>query len=71
MMKYRHVERATALAIDDVETLQNIAKRRLIDLKNVARESDSLLVSSIVRSTCITIDKSINEAVENARKLLK
>ena len=70
-MKYRHVERATALAIDDVETLQNIAKRRLIDLKNVARESDSLLVSSIVRSTCITIDKSINEAVENARKLLK
>lgn len=71
MMKYRHVERATALAIDDVETLQNIAKRRLIDLKNVAREADSLLVHSVIRNTCISINKSIEESIENARKLLK
>jgi hypothetical protein len=71
MMKYRHVERATALAIDDVETLQNIAKRRLIDLKNVAREADSLLVSSVIRNTCIQINQSIDEAIDNARKLLK
>ena len=71
MMKYQHIERSQALAVNDVETLQNIVKRRIIELKNIAREADSLLVSSIVRSTCITIDKSINEAVENARKLLK
>ena len=70
-MRYKHVERSQALAVSDVETLQNIAKRRLVDLKQLARKADSLLVSSIVRSTCITIDKSINDAIENARKLLK
>ena len=71
MRKYQHVERATALAIDDVATLQYIAKRRLIELKNIARESDSLLVSSIIRSTCRQIDASIDDAISNARKLLK
>lgn len=69
-MKYKQIERSQALAVSDVEMLQNIAKRRLDDLKQLAKEADSLLVSSIVRSTCITIDKSINDAIENARKLL-
>lgn len=70
-MRYQHVERATALAVSDVETLQSIAKRRLIDLKNIAREADSLLVFSVIRETCIQIDKSIDDALENARNLLK
>ena len=71
MRKYQHVERAAALAIDDVDTLQYIAKRPIIELKNIARESNSLLVSSIIRSTCRQIDSSINDAIDNARKLLK
>ena len=71
MRKYQHVERAAALAIDDVDTLQYIAKRHIIELKNIARESNSLLVSSIIRSTCRQIDSSINDAIDNARKLLK
>jgi len=70
-MKYQHVERSQALAVSDVETLQNIAKRRLIDLKQLAREADSLLVFSVIRNTCIQIDRSIDDALENARKLLK
>ena len=70
-MRYQHVERATALAVSDVDTLQSIAKRRLIDLKNIAREADSLLVFSVIRETCIQIDKSIDDALENARNLLK
>lgn len=70
-MRYKHIERSQALAIDDVETLQNIAKRRIIELKNLARESDSLLVSSIIRNACIQIDASITESLDNARKLLK
>ena len=70
-MRYQHVERSQALAIDDVNTLQSIAKRRLIDLKNIAREADSLLVFSVIRETCIQIDKSIDDALENARNLLK
>ena len=70
-MKYQHVERSQALAVSDVETLQNIAKRRLIDLKQLAREADSLLVFSIIRETCIQIDRSIDDAIDNARKLLK
>ena len=69
-MKYKQIERSRALAVSDVEMLQNIAKRRLVDLKQLAKEADSLLVSSVIRSTCITIDKSINDAIENARKLL-
>ena len=70
-MRYQHVERATALAIADVETLQALAKRRIIDLKNIAREADSLLVFSVIRETCIAIDRSIDDALENARNLLK
>jgi len=70
-MRYQHVERSQALAIDDVDTLQSIAKRRLIDLKNIAREADALLVFSVIRETCIQIDKSIDDALENARNLLK
>lgn len=70
-MRYKHVERAQAIALDDVVTLQAIAKRRIVDLKNLAKESDSLLVASIIRSTCIQIDRSINEAIDNARNLLK
>lgn len=70
-MRYKHVERSQALAINDVETLQSITKRHIVDLKNIARESDSLLVSSIIRSTCIEINRSINDAIDNARKLLK
>lgn len=70
-MKYQHVERSQALAVSDVETLQNIAKRRLINLKQLAREADSLLVFSVIRNTCIQIDRSIDDALENARKLLK
>jgi len=70
-MRYKHVERSQALAVSDVETLQNIAKRRLVDLKQLAREADSLLVSSVIRNTCIQIDRSIDDALENARKLLK
>ena len=70
-MRYKHVERSQALAVSDVETLQNIAKRRLVDLKQLAREADSLLVSSVIRNTCIAIDRSIDDALERARKLLK
>jgi len=71
MRKYQHIERATALAIDDVETLQHLLKRQLHELKNIARETNSLLVFSVVRKTCIEIDKSITESLERARKLLK
>ena len=70
-MKYQHVERSQALAIDDINTLQVLAKKRIIDLKNIARESDSLLVFSVIRETCIAIDRSIDDALENARNLLK
>ena len=70
-MRYKHVERSQALAVSDVETLQNIAKRRLVDLKQLAREADSLLVFSVIRNTCIQIDRSIDDALERARKLLK
>ena len=70
-MRYKHVERSQSLAVDDVETLQHITKHRLIDLKNIVRDADSLLVSSVIRSTCIEIDRSINDAIDNARKLLK
>ena len=70
-MKYQHVERSQALAVSDVETLQNIAKRRLVDLKQLAKEADSLLVFSVIRNTCIQIDRSIDAALERARKLLK
>jgi hypothetical protein len=70
-MRYKHVERSQALAVSDVETLQNIAKRRLVDLKTLAKEADSLLVFSVIRNTCIQIDRSIDDALENARKLLK
>lgn len=70
-MRYQHVERSQALAIDDINTLQSIAKRRIIDLKNIAREADSLLVFSVIRETCIAIDRSIDDALENARNLLK
>ena len=71
MRRYQHVERSQALAVSDVETLQNIAKRRLVDLKTLASEADSLLVSSVIRNTCIQIDRSIDDAIERARKLLK
>ena len=70
-MRYKHVERSQALAVDDVETLQHITKKRIIDLKNLARETNSLLVASIIREACIEIDKSIENALENARSLLK
>ena len=70
-MRYKHVERSQALAVSDVETLQNIAKRRLIYLKQLAREADSLLVFSVIRNTCIAIDCSIDDALERARNLLK
>lgn len=70
-MRYKHVERSQALAVSDVETLQSIAKRQLIELKKLAREADSLLVSSIIRNTCININQSIEESISNARKLLK
>jgi len=70
-MRYQHVERAQKLASDDVETLQYLSKRQLHELKNLARESDSLLVSSIIRNACIQINASVEEVVENARKLLK
>lgn len=71
MMKYQYIERSQALALNDVDILQNIAKRRIIELKNLARESDSLLVSAIIRNACIQIDASITESLDNARKLLK
>lgn len=70
-MRYKHVERSQSLALNDVETLQHITKRRLIDLKHIAKEADSLLVSSVIRSTCIEIDRSIDDALERARNLLK
>ena len=70
-MRYQHVERSQALAVNDVEMLQTIAKRRIIDLKNIARNADSLLVFSVIRATCIEIDRSIDDALENARNLLK
>lgn len=70
-MRYKHVERSQALAVSDVDTLQDIAKRRIIELKNLARESDSLLVFSVIRNACIQIDASITESLDNAKKLLK
>lgn len=70
MRRYQHVERSQAIALDDVATLQSIAKQRIVELKNLAKESDSLLVSSIVRSTCIDIDRSIDDAIKKARNLL-
>ena len=71
MKQYQYIERSTALAVNDVDTLQNIAKRQLIELKKLAREADSLLVSSVIRNACIQIDTSIAESLDNARKLLK
>lgn len=71
MMRYRYVERSAELAIDDIDTLQYLTKKQLLELKNIARETDSLLVSSIIRNACIQINASIEEVVENARKLLK
>lgn len=71
MRRYQHVERAQAIALDDVATLQSIAKKRIVELKNLTRESDSLLIVSIIRNACITIDRSIDETIDNARKLLK
>lgn len=71
MKKYQYIERSTALALNDVETLQVIAKKRIIDLKNLARETDSVLVFSVIREACIEIDKSIKDALDNARNLLK
>ena len=71
MRRYQHIERSTALALDAVETLQYLAKRHLHELKNIAKEADSLLVHSVIRNVCITIDRSIEESIESARKLLK
>lgn len=71
MKRYQHIERSQALAIEDVDTLQALAKKRIIDLKALARDSDSLLVFLVIRETCIEIDKSINDAIDNARNLLK
>lgn len=71
MKHYQLVERSQAIALDDVATLQSIAKKRIVELKNLVRDADSLLVSSIVRSTCIEIDCSIDDAIERARDLLK
>lgn len=70
-MRYQHVERAIARSVDDVETLQYLAQRRIIELKSIARDADSLLVSSIIRNACIQIDASIDVIIDNARKLLK
>ena len=71
MKKYQYIERSTALALNDVNTLQALAKQRIIDLKNLARDSDSVLVFSIIREACMQIDQSINDAIDNARNLLK
>jgi hypothetical protein len=70
-MRYKHVERSAELAVDDIDTLQYLTKKQLLELKNIAREADSLLVSSIIRNACIQINASIEESISNARKLLK
>jgi hypothetical protein len=70
-MKYKQIERAQELALNDVDVLQYLTKRQLHELKNITRNADSLLVSSIIRNACIQINASIEETLENARKLLK
>ena len=71
MRRYQYVERSAELAVDDIDTLQYLTKKQLLELKNIAREADSLLVSSIIRNACIQINASIDDAISNARKLLK
>ena len=70
-MKYKHIERSQELALNDVDVLQYLTKRQLHELKNITRNADSLLVFSVIRNACIQINASIEETLENTRKLLK
>ena len=64
MKKYQYVERATALALNDVATLETLTRRRLIQLKQRIRDTDSLSCESI-REVCYSIDKAVTEILSN------
>lgn len=63
-MKYQLVERSTALALNDVATLETLTKKRLIQLKQRIRYADSLSYESI-RNVCYNIDKAVTDILSS------
>lgn len=66
MKKYQLVERSTALALNDVSTLETLTKKRLIQLKQCIRNADSLSCESI-REVCYSIDKAVTEILSSVK----
>ena len=60
MKHYQLIERSTALALNDVATLETLTRKRLIQLKQRIRDSNSLSCESI-REVCYSIDKAVAE----------
>ena len=65
-MKYQLVERSTALALNDVTTLETLTRKRLIQLKQRIRDSNSLSCASI-REVCYSIDKAVTDILSNVK----
>ena len=65
-MKYQLVERSTALALNDVTTLETLIRKRLIQLKQRVRYADSLSCASI-REVCYSIDKAVTDILSNVK----
>jgi hypothetical protein len=63
-MKYQLIERSIALALNDVVTLETLIRKRLIQLKQRIRDSNSLSCESI-REVCYSIDKAVTEILSN------
>ena len=63
-MKYQLIERSAALALNDVVTLETLIRKRLIQLKQRIRDSNSLSCESI-REVCYSIDKAVTEILSN------
>jgi hypothetical protein len=63
-MKYQLIERSTALALNDVTTLETLTRKRLIQLKQRIRDSNSLSCASI-REVCYSIDKAVTDILSS------
>jgi hypothetical protein len=63
-MKYQLIERSIALALNDVVTLETLIRKRLIQLKQRIRDSNSLSYESI-QEVCYSIDKAVTEILSN------
>ena len=63
-MKYQLIERSIALALNDVVTLETLIRKRLIQLKQRIRDSNSFSCESI-REVCYSIDKAVTEILSN------